>query len=53
MAVTPELADDAVLWLKDCAAEAEEPFATVIRQAAEYLHDFWSEVTGTLPAEAE
>lgn len=53
VAVTPELADDAVLWLRTCAAEAEEPFATVIQQAAEYLHDFWSEVIDALPAEAE
>ena len=49
--VTPELADETVLWLRNCAEEAKEPFATVIQQAAEYLHDFWAEVTNTLPDE--
>ncbi|BFL45683.1 hypothetical protein K420107F6_09720 [Lactonifactor longoviformis] len=51
--VTPELADDTVLWMRNTAAEAEEPYSTVIQQAAEYLHDFWSELINTLPAEAE
>lgn len=50
---TPELADDTVLWTRKTAAEAEEPYATVIQQAAEYMHDFWSELIHTLPAEAE
>lgn len=50
---TPELADDTVLWMRKTAAEAEEPYATVIQQAAEYLHDFWSELIHTLPAETE
>ena len=49
--VTPELADKTVLWLRNCAEEAKEPFATVIQQAAEYLHDFWAEVINTLPDE--
>lgn len=53
VAVTPELADGAILWLRICAVEAEEPFTTVIRQAAEYLHDFWSEVTDALPERTE
>lgn len=52
LAATPEIADDAVLWLRKCAEETKEPFATVIQQAAEYLHDFWSEVMDTLPEEA-
>ena len=50
--VTPELADETVLWLRNCAEEAKEPFATVIQQAAEYLHDFWAEVIHTLPDES-
>ena len=50
--VTPELADETVLWLRNCAEEAKEPFATVIQQAAEYLHDFWAEVINTLPDES-
>ena len=50
--VTPELADETVLWLRSCAEEAKEPFATVIQQAAEYLHDFWAEVIHTLPDES-
>ena len=50
---TPELADDTVLWMRNSAAEAEEPYATVIQQAAEYLHDFWSELIDALPVEAE
>ena len=45
--VTPELADETVLWLRNCAEEAKEPFATVIQQAAEYLHDLWAEVIYT------
>ena len=45
--VTSELADETVLWLRNCAEEAKEPFATVIQQAAEYLHDFWAEVIYT------
>lgn len=49
--VTPELADETVLWLRSCAEEAKEPFATVIQQAAEYLHDFWAEVIYILPDE--
>lgn len=53
VAVTPELADGTVLWMRNSAAEAEEPFATVIQQAAEYLHDFWSEVIDALPVETE
>ena len=39
--------------MKNSAAEAEEPYATVIQQAAEYLHDFWSELIDALPVEAE
>lgn len=50
---TPELADDTVLWMRNSAAEAEEPYATVIQQAAEYMHDFWSELIDALPAKAE
>ena len=50
--VTPELADETVLWLRNCAEEAKEPFATVIQQAAEYLHDFCAEVIHTLPDES-
>lgn len=50
---TLELADDTVLWMRSSATEAEEPFATAIQQAAEYLHDFWSELIDTLPAKAE
>ena len=50
--VTPELADETVLWLRNCAEKAKEPFATVIQQAAEYLHDFWAEVIYTLPDES-
>ena len=50
--VTPELADETVLWLRNCAEEAKEPFATVIQQTAEYLHDFWAEVIYTLPDES-
>ncbi len=50
--VTPELVDETVLWLRNCADEAKEPFATVIQQAAEYLHDFWAEVIYTLPDES-
>lgn len=49
--VTPELADDTVLWMRNSASEAEEPYATVIQQAAEYLHDFWSELINVLPTE--
>lgn len=50
--VMPELVDETVLWLRNCADEAKEPFATVIQQAAEYLHDFWAEVIYTLPDES-
>lgn len=50
---TPELADDTVLWMRKSAAEAEEPYATVIQRAAEYLHDFWSELIDSMSAEAE
>lgn len=50
---TPEIADDTVLWMRKTAEEADEPYATVIQQAAEYMHDFWSELIHTLPAEAE
>ena len=50
---TPELADGTVLWMRNSAAEAEEPYAAVIQQAAEYLHDFWSELIDALPAETE
>lgn len=50
---TPELADDTVLWMRKSAAEAEEPYATVIQRAAEYLHDFWSELIDSVSAEAE
>lgn len=50
---TPELADDTVLWMRKSAAEAEEPYATVIQRAAEYLHDFWSELIDSVSTEAE
>lgn len=50
---TPELADDTVLWMRKSAAEAEEPYATVIQRAAEYLHDFWSELIDSMSTEAE
>jgi len=50
VAVTLELADDAVLWLRTCAAKAEEPFATVIQQAAEYTNWYKSVY---LPTEKE
>lgn len=50
---TPELADGTVLWMRNSAAEAEEPYAAVIQQAAEYLHDFWSELIDVLSAKAE
>lgn len=53
LAVTPEIAEDTVLWMRNSALEAEEPYATVIQQAAEYLHDFWAELIQALPAEAE
>lgn len=49
--VTPELVDDTVLWMRNSASEAEEPYATVIQQTAEYLHDFWSELINVLPTE--
>ena len=39
--------------ITNSAAETEEPYATVIQQAAEYLHDFWSELIDALPVEAE
>ncbi len=47
--VTGQLADDTVLWLRKSAEEAPEPFGTIIQQAAEFLHDYWSEI---IPAEA-
>lgn len=50
---TLELADDTVLWMRKSAAEAEEPYATVIQRAAEYLHDFWSELIDSMSTEAE
>ena len=51
--VTLELADETVLWLKNCAEASKGVFcATVIQQAAEYLHDFWAEVIYTLPDES-
>lgn len=53
LTVTPEIADDTVLWMRNSAAEAEEPYAIVIQQAAEYLNDFWSELIQTFPAEAK
>lgn len=53
IAVTPQLADDTILWMRNSAEEADEPYATVIQQAAEYMHDFWSELIHTLPAETE
>lgn len=53
LTVTPEIADDTVLWMRNSALEAEEPYAAVIQQAAEYLHDFWAELIQALPAEVE
>lgn len=40
-------ADKTVLWLRNKAAEAEtsmEPLDVLIQRAAEYLHDYWSEI---------
>ena len=42
--VTGEIADDTVLWLRKAAVETSEPFGTIVQQAAEFLHDFWSEI---------
>ena len=42
--VTGQLADDTVLWLRTGAENAPEPFGTIIQQAAEFLHDYWSEI---------
>lgn len=42
--ITGQLADDTVLWLRKGAEEMPEPFGTVIQQAAEFLHDYWSEI---------
>ncbi len=46
--ITGQLADETVLWLRKGAEEMPEPFGTVIQQAAEFLHDYWSEI---IPAE--
>ena len=46
--VTGQLADETVLWLRQGAEKVPEPFGTVIQQAAEFLHDYWSEI---IPAE--
>lgn len=46
--VTGTLADETVLWLRKGAEEVPEPFGTIIQQAAEFLHDYWSEI---IPAE--
>ena len=46
--VTGQLADETVLWLRQGAEKVPEPFGTVIQQAAEFLHDYWSE---SIPAE--
>ena len=42
--VTGQIADDTVLWLRKSAEDAPEPFCTIIQQAAEFLHDYWSEI---------
>ena len=46
--VTGQLADETVLWLREGAEKVPEPFGTVIQQAAEFLHNYWSEI---IPAE--
>ena len=46
--VTGQLAAETVLWLRQGAEKVPEPFGTVIQQAAEFLHDYWSEI---IPAE--
>lgn len=40
-------ADETVLWLRNAASAAEasvETLDVVIQRAAEYLHDYWSEI---------
>lgn len=41
---TAQIADETVLWMRHCAAKATGPFDVIIRQAAEFLHDYWSEL---------
>lgn len=54
LTVSGELADSTVLWLRQTAAEAAEPFSTYIQQAAECLHDYWSAlIDGCEDAEPE
>lgn len=46
--VTREIADDTVPWLRKTAVEISGPLGFIIYQTAEFLNDFWEEITDYL-----
>lgn len=43
--VTREIADDTVPWLRKTAVEISESLGFIVYQVAEFLNDFWEEIT--------